>query len=282
MANEFAALRSMATPAADWVPVVLLIMLGSWLEFEEPFHAYIQEEQLWQYSYPLKANTVPSWAVLAMTTTVPMAVAVLMYRFHRDRRELSRALLGLWTSLAITFFLTNFVKLMIGRPRPNFVARCWPDGQIRGIPGVPECSGDPHAAKEGRKSFPSGHSSLSFAGMGYLSFYLLGRLQPWGDVTNAPWLLFVPALPSLVAAWVALTRIRDYWHHPTDVMAGTVLGLACAYTAHAQHRGVLSGAGSKQVTYRSLSAGGDDSASALLLRGASGDEMLGESREMDV
>lgn len=49
-----------------------------------------------------------------------------------------------------------------------------------GIPGVPQCTGDPHAAMEGRKSFPSGHSSLSFSGMGFLSFYLIARFRPWG------------------------------------------------------------------------------------------------------
>lgn len=41
--------------------------------------------------------------------------------------------------------------------------------------------------------------------------------------------MFLVISPLLLAGWVALTRIRDYWHHPTDVMAGTALGLVVSY-----------------------------------------------------
>ena len=212
-----------------------------------------------------------------MVTTVPMAGAAMLYRVHKDRRELTRAVLGLWTALALTFFLTNCVKLMIGRPRPNFAARCWPDGHVVGLPGVPSCTGDPHAAKESRKSFPSGHSSLSFSGMGFLSLHLGARLQPWAEATNAPWRLLSTIAPLLVAGFVALTRVKDYWHHPTDVMAGTALGLACACAAFAQHGGALGGG---KPPYRTLSSGAQDGSLGTRLGSAPAEAEL--DRQLDV
>lgn len=31
--------------------------------------------------------------------------------------------------------------------------------------------------------------------------------------------------PLFLAAWIAITRLEDNWHHPTDVLAGATIGV---------------------------------------------------------
>ena len=44
----------------------------------------------------------------------------------------------------------------VGRPRPNFVQRCWPGGEQHFEGGYAKCAPDAVDTAEGRKSFPSG------------------------------------------------------------------------------------------------------------------------------
>lgn len=60
------------------------------LEVGEPFQRYIHQEELYGYSYPLKASTVPSSTVFAMVTLLPSGVILLLWSFHRDKREMAR------------------------------------------------------------------------------------------------------------------------------------------------------------------------------------------------
>jgi membrane-associated phospholipid phosphatase len=63
----------------------------------------------------------------------------------------------------------------------------------------------------------------SFAGLGFLSWYLAGKIRAFdrrGHVAK----LCIVALPLLLAAMVAVSRVDDYWHHWQNVFTAGVLG----------------------------------------------------------
>ncbi|KAL6572474.1 hypothetical protein OROMI_013432 [Orobanche minor] len=68
-----------------------------------------------------------------------------------------------------------------------------------------------------------GQTSWSFAGLGFLSLYLAGKIRAFyrkGHVAK----LCIVYLPLLTAALVGVSRVDDYRHHWQDVFVGGLLG----------------------------------------------------------
>lgn len=67
----------------------------------------------------------------------------------------------------------------------------------------------------------------SFAGLGFLSLYMSGKIKAFDSRGHVAKLCLV-FLPLLIASLVAISRVNDYWHHWQDVFAGGVIGM-CLY-----------------------------------------------------
>jgi hypothetical protein len=69
---------------------------------------------------------------------------------------------------------------------------------------------------------------MSFAGLTFLALWLAGRLHLF--VPHSPhgkhiYAYIISAIPLSLAAFIATSRITDFRHHGTDVLAGTSLGI---------------------------------------------------------
>ncbi|XAR52457.1 Phosphatidate phosphatase [Bertholletia excelsa] len=218
----------------DWLILLLLVVIEVVLNVIHPFYRFVGKGMLEDLKYPMKSNTVPVWAVPMYAVLLPIVIFVLFYIRKRNVYDLHHAILGLLFAVLITGVLTDAIKDAVGRPRPDFFWRCFPDGIDKYDKwGDVICHGKDSDIKEGHKSFPSGHTSWSFAGLGFLSLYLSGKIQAFdrrGHVAK----LCIVFLPLLIASLVGVSRVDDYWHHWQDVFAGGILGLLVATFCYLQ------------------------------------------------
>lgn len=184
--------------------------------------------------------------------------------------------MGLALALATAFIFTEGMKTVIGKPRPDLLARCDLDPAVinnyalGGLGGelplwnllvsVTSCrQTDKSKLDDGFQSFPSGHSSFSWAGMVYLALYACAKLGmrmpyliPGQDESRAvgstikeklaggarrqaaapPAYLFIVALlPLAISTYVACSRFSDYRHHGFDILFGALLGTFTAWVS---------------------------------------------------
>ena len=227
--------------AFDIALLLILLSIGFSLEFAEPYEKFLNQNLIYRLRYPMKKNSVPTAVLPFISIVFPLLCIFLCSKMDTSGRRArsTAASLGLLLSVAISFVFVNSVKQACGNYRPDFAARCW--GSATADPvwkeyGKPDCGNLENESllndvRQGRRSFPSGHTSMSFSGLFYLSLYLMYYLKCFGGSrTNTErteafvWKVLISLAPLSVAVGVAITRIRDMWHHPEDVIVGSLLG----------------------------------------------------------
>jgi diacylglycerol diphosphate phosphatase / phosphatidate phosphatase len=153
--------------------------------------------------------------------------------FHKHHSTI----LGLAIAVILTSCLTDIVKNTVGRPRPDLLARCKP------MPGTPRdvlvtidvCTQTVHhTLHDGWRSFPSGHSSFGFAGLGYTAMFLAGQLRIFRDRRDLGRAL-VSLAPLVGAAMIAISRCQDYRHDVYDVCTGSALGMVVGFWSYRRY-----------------------------------------------
>ncbi|CAD6232581.1 unnamed protein product [Miscanthus lutarioriparius] len=213
----------------DWVVLILLAALVVALHYAPPFSRFVGKDMMTDIRYPVKPSTVPAWAVPMISILCPWLVFISIYASRRDIYDLHHAALGVLFAVLITAVFTDVIKTAVGRPRPDFFWRCFPDGKqlYNQVTGDVICHGEKNFLTDGRKSFPSGHTSWSFAGLGFLSLYLSGKIKAFDRQGHVAKLCIV-ILPLLLASLVGVSRVDDYRHHWEDVFVGGLIGFIMA------------------------------------------------------
>ncbi|KAM9516830.1 phospholipid phosphatase 1-like isoform 2-T3 [Salvelinus alpinus] len=131
---------------------------------------------------------------------------------------------------AMSQSLTDIAKYSIGRLRPHFLDVCKPDWKLINCTAGAyiedfTCTGDTHMVNEARLSFYSGHSSFSMYCMLFLALYIQARLQAeWARLLRPTLQFFLIA----ASVYTGLSRVSDYKHHWSDVLAGLIQGALVA------------------------------------------------------
>lgn len=194
----------------DWAAaLVLFVVIQVLCQFIEPFHRYLPPNDA-SVNYPSTPDIVPDWALAIVSPIIPIVFIVAVNRLKKcGNHDLHHAILALAISVMMTLNITTVLKMAAGRYRPDWNNDVTPD-------------------RQGRYSFPSGHSSMSFSGMVFICLYLFAKFRIWGSKhTHCYAKVCLLTSPMLLAFFVAISRTMDYHHHFADIIAGAIIGTGC-------------------------------------------------------
>ncbi|KAL0269825.1 UNVERIFIED_CONTAM: hypothetical protein PYX00_007431 [Menopon gallinae] len=209
----------------------LLFSLYALFEVIPPFKRVIHPEEVWLYKNPVTESYCPMNVLWELVIFLPLSAIFINYVLHRDKMDVIQAFLSFSLILSLNGALTNIFKVIVGRPRPDFYYRCFPDGN--GNDDLKDCTGNIQMINEGLKSFPSGHSSIAFACLGFLSLYMAGKMHLFSSKgKGTTWKLLSFLFPLIAATVVAISRMCDYHHHWQDVLCGSLLGFSVCWLCY--------------------------------------------------
>ncbi len=186
---------------------------------------------------PMVREKVPTAAVAAAAAVAALGTAAVDLAGGGNLHRTHALLLGSTEALLGTVVVTEVLKLSFGRLRPDFRDRWLRAACADNVPSPAalDCTSVADGfvvsradVLDGMKSFPSGHTSSSFALLSF-STLAIGSRWIWGDDAPA-WAqpvagLVIGALAA-GAGFTAASRQSDGRHHAEDVAVGAAVGTA--------------------------------------------------------
>ncbi|PLB43964.1 acid phosphatase/Vanadium-dependent haloperoxidase [Aspergillus steynii IBT 23096] len=261
----------------DWIFIIGIALIGYGFSRVTPNHRpFALTDQ--SISFPYTEDETVRTSVLVVVSLIAPAVIIFLIW------EWNAGWLGLGLSVAGVFMATQGLKALYGRPRPDMLARCDPDlsdiasyavgGLGQRLTEAPTlvsweiCRNKSDDLKvNGFSSFPSGHSSIAFAGLAYFSLWLCSkfsigfpylahsplsqelRVQNRESIRTqgaAPpvYTVIIAFVPLAVAFFIAASRWFDFRHHAFDIIIGSLMGLVFAWVGfRLYHLPIMRGAG---------------------------------------
>lgn len=220
----------------EWITAFTLIFLWYLSESAAPFtREFIISDPTINHTH-VTVERVSSEACILYTIIIPFFVLIGLSAIlaPRPQDRLKFMSITLSTFLVAAFFngfITNFLKIYMGRHRPDFIARCDPSKRapIDQYVTIEVCTGNMDTILEGMKSTPSGHSSTAFVGMTFFCLWVYGQINAYKTYGSKASKLLFAFFPLLLAVYIALSRTEDYRHHFVDIVLGSLLGITIAY-----------------------------------------------------
>ncbi|KAK2861203.1 hypothetical protein FQN49_004436 [Arthroderma sp. PD_2] len=221
----------------DWIVILLMAALGRIFAIAQPNrHSFSLRDP--HISYPFAVEETVSVTVLVLVTLVAPIILIALFSllfipgrsaaagapsslvWRRKLWEWNAGWMGLGVAYACTYAATEGMKVLFGKPRPDMLSRCDPDlsdiashivgGLGQRLEGAPDLVSwticrdtSTTALRDGFVSFPSGHSSSSFAGLVYLTLWVCSKL----------FIAFPNLSPTLFTRTI---RAASFHPHPDD------------------------------------------------------------------
>ena len=235
----------------EFLPVVLMSTITLIVHFLDinPIHrGFFCDDQTLKYPY-IESQTIPTyvcfiiWGVLAIFTIITTQIFSKSFSI----KVIKNVILGALCCI----LLTDITKYVTGKLRPHFLSLCDPDydnicfdesayyidddGEAlldefyqKYVIETEVCSmKNSELLREARLSFLSGHASFSFYFAIFIILYTNDYTQHLKWRNNI--VPLIQLLVILLAAWISLTRITDFYHHPIDVLFGAFTGISVGF-----------------------------------------------------
>ena len=247
-----ATIESITAIVITFVPVAIYFALMQ--AYDSTNHVFRQLfiEQDPRLSMPYVEKTYVPNTMLALLSCLVPCVGLLITIVFFSVRVRSVRHVQVYAFIVIACFgiclllnsaTTNSLKILYGAPRPSFFAICNYHGYRDALSSnnfteyfelthfgrfgsISNCR-DTTDINDAFMSFPSGHSSLMFAGATYMSsiMFMFRRCHKLMYILA----VVVSGGVMVLSTWVTYTRVADYKHNTQDVLAGTGVGFVIGF-----------------------------------------------------